>query len=872
VALLRATLPHGFGRESLLGDLAEEYRKRHAMSVSGARLWYWRMALQVSVAFLWDQVRTAPAGLGRDLRFAVRSFRRSPRFTIFTTLTLAVGVGATTSMFSVADALLLRPLPFRAPDELVRVYATEPASDEWTNVVAGATYLDWQRDARSFQAMAAFRSLNFSLPGDNYPERVRGASVTSNFFEVMGVTASLGRLPRAEDGPTAERTVVLSYALWRSRYGSDPGLLGTTIALNGQAHRVVAILPPDFRFPDHVSLYVPSPFRVPEVPGDSEDYSENRGAQYLSVIGRLKPGVGVDPARSEVAALAAGMAEAYPDTKAGEGANVVGLAEDMVGDTRATLFVLLGGVAFVMLIACANVANLLTVRASERSRELAVRMAVGAGVGRVRRQLLTEGTLLALLGGIVGFALAGWGTRVLLAIAPDDVPRLAEVSVNLHVFVFSLVLALATGLLFGLAPSVGLSERSAGLADRLHGDRAGDGRRGRLRDAVVVMEVALSMLLLIGAGLMVRTLRSLEATDPGFDPHNTLVAHVSLPTEAYPDTETLMPFYREALRRIQDLPGVESAGTMLTLPVDWAIRGTLGFSIEGRSVDPDDVPLAGYQIVSPDLFSTLRIPIRRGRGILDTDDSDSETVAVVNEALAERYWPGQDPLGRRLTFWGDPDDPETEWATIVGVVANTVKDGLDSPPEPEVFFSQAQIVMNFTTFVLRTRSDPYALVPALRAAIAEVDPSLPLYGVSSLEDVLSGSLARRRFRMFLLSVFAGAALLMAAVGLYAVLSFAVARRSREIGIRRALGARSEGVVVQVLGDGFRRVVPGLVLGVAASYALARLIQSQVYGVSTTDTLTYAASAALLAFVSVVACLLPATRAARVDPMQAIRGE
>jgi putative ABC transport system permease protein len=785
---------------------------------------------------------------------------------------LAVGIGATTSVFSVADALLLRPLQLHEPDRLVRVHATEPDLDEWNNVASGPTYLEWRDQSRSFDGMAAFRSISFNLLGDGYPQRIPGVSVTSDFFEVLGVDAALGRTPRTDDEVGEGRTVVLAHSLWRARFGSDPQILGQTLVLNGLPTTVVGVMPPEFTFPAEAEIYVTSPFRVPETPGSTVDMSDDPGAQYLSVVARLSEGVGVAAAQSEMDAISAEIERTYPDANRGEGASVVLLKDDLVGDTRATLMVLLGAVGFVMLIACANVANLLTVRASRRSRELSVRMALGAGLSRLRRQLLTESVLLSILGAVPGLLLAAWGTRALVALAPDSIPRLDEITLDARVFAFSAVLALATGLLFGLAPAVGLSDRRSGLSYRLHGNRTVEGQRSRLRDVVVVAEVALSLLLLVGAGLMVRTFQGLQGTDPGFDGRRTLVAHVSLPLSHYAEDEESAAFYDEALVGIRALPGVESAATVLTLPMHWAIRGTFGMSIEGRPDDQSDDIFAGYQVVSPDYFHTLRIPLLRGRVITDTDVPESGMVAVINEALSRRYWPNEDPVGRRLTFWGGPEDPETEWATIVGVVGNAALEGLDHPPVGEVFLAQSQVSMNRTTFVVRGAEDPYDMAPAVREVIRQIDPTLPLYGVSSMEDVVADSLAQRRFRMFLLGIFAGTALVMAAVGLYGVLSFSVAQRAREIGIRKALGAPSGGVVLRVVAQGYSRVALGLVIGLLASFGMSRFIASQVYGVSATDALTYVASASLLASVALFACWIPAARAARVDPLETIRSE
>jgi len=665
----------------------------------------------------------AGSGLVQDIRFAVRSFRRTPGFTLLAIVTLALGIAGTTSIFSVADAVLLRPLNLHDSDRLVSLWVTEPAADEWRSVVSGATVLDWETQARSFESMAAFRGVDFNLTGGDLPERIRGASITPTFFSVLDVSPALGRLPGPDDDrAAASRTVVLADEFWRARYGADPRILDRDLILNGEPYRVVAVLPAGFAFPARTLLYVPSPHQVPLTPFDREDMSADRSAGYLSVVARLRPGVSIDQAQAEMNTIAARMAADYPETKKGEGAAVVSVKEDLVGDLRPTILLLLGAVGLVLLIACANVANLLTIRASRRQRELAIRVSIGAGLPRIRRQLLTESVVLAIAGGIPGFLLAIWGTRALVALAPEGIPRLGEVSVDQRVFVFCAVATLVSGLVFGLAPLLGLSDRNAALT--LKGATDAKWRSpGRLRDVVVIAEVALTLLLVNTAVLMVRTFRTLNATDPGFDPSGVLVAHVSLPDSKYAEGEAQSAFYEGALEKIRALPGVESSGTILTLPMHWAIRGTLRFKVQGIPSDRQDDFVAGYQVASPDYFKTMRIPLRRGRVIEPTDREDTETIAVINEAMARRFWPNTDPLGRRITFWGDLDNPETEWATIVGVVGNTMIDGLDQPAEPRAYMPVSQVPMPRSTFVVRTKGDPRALAPSVRKAVEDVDPS-----------------------------------------------------------------------------------------------------------------------------------------------------
>jgi putative ABC transport system permease protein len=774
-------------------------------------------------------------------------------------------------VFSVSDALLLRPVRLPEPERLVQVYATEPALGEFSNVVAGATYLDWRAEAQSFQALAAYRRLSFNLVGGEFPQRISGVSVVPEFFDVLDVPAALGRTPRSGE-PVGSRLAVLASSFWQARFGADPDIIGRTVILNGEAHAIVGVMPPEFDFPPDASIFVTSPHRVPLQPRDLTDMSDNRGAQYLSVVGRLADGVSIAAAQAEMDGLAAQLALEFPDTQTDEGVSVVRLRDALVGEVKPTLLLLLGAVGLVMLISCANVANLLTVRVSQRGRELAVRLGLGASAARIRRQLLTESVLLSLFGGLAGFALAVGGTWGLVAMAPEGIPRLGEVEVDARVFGFSTILALVTGVLFGLAPLLGVSDRGSGLSPWLRGSLATEKYRSRLRDIVVVAEVALSLVLLVGAGLMVRTFQQLQDTDPGFDPGHTLVAHVSLPTAEYAEEGAIAALYDDVLARLRAIPEVESAATVLTLPMHWAMRGTFTFAIEGRPQDAVDFPSAGYQVVSPDYFRTLRIPLLRGRSIDGSDRIETTTVAVINQALADRYWPGEDPVGKRLTFWGDPDDPETEWATVIGVVADVTTGGLDSSPEPEVFLAHSQNALNHTTFVVRTSGDPHSVASAVRNAVKQADPALPLYGLLTMDEVVANAIAPRRYRMLLLSVFALVALAMGGAGLYGVLSFSVAQRGREIGIRKALGAPPEGVVLQVVRQGYARVLIGLFLGILVSLTLSQAIATQIYGVSATDVRTYVMAVGLLAAVALAASVVPAVHAARVDPLKAIAAE
>jgi putative ABC transport system permease protein len=669
----------------------------------------------------------------QDLRYALRGLAKNPGFLVVAVATLGIGMGAMTSLFSVADGVLLRPLPFPDPERLVVAHTTQPASGDYDEVTSGANYLDWVAQSRSFEDLAGFRRVSYSLVGGEIPHRVRGVSVTPQLFSVLGVQAFLGRtLTPALDTPGAQRTVALAYSLWQSEFGADPGILDRVVSLDGEPFTVVGVMPPGFVFPgegDRSTLLWTSPrYRVPDPPFDfGQDPSESRGAQYMEVIGRLREGVGLEAAQSEMTLIAERLADAYPEENAGEGIRLVPLHEFMVADARPLLGVLLGAVGFVLLIACANVANLLLFRASRRNREIAIRRALGASGKRLVRQLLTESVLLAALGGVLGTLLALWGTDALLSLAAEEIPRAASVGADWRTVGFELLLILGTGVVFGLAPLTQLRSRNLRTVVSEGGAHTGGPARSRLGNSLIVVEVAVSLVLLVGAGLLGRTFLTLLAVETGFDSSDTLVANVELPATKYPEDHDVATFFREVLGRLEAMPDVESAGTILTLPIRWAIRGELRVAIEGRAADPGEEPAAGFQAVSGDYFQALRIPLLRGRFLGPADGEEGQEVALVNQAMAERYWPEEDPIGRRIA-WGDPEDEDTDWVTIVGVVGNTVMDGLDGAPRPEAYHPYIQSALPYGTLVVRGTSAGADLAAAVRTAVAEVDAERPLSG------------------------------------------------------------------------------------------------------------------------------------------------
>ena len=814
----------------------------------------------------------------RDVRLGIRSLAKNPVFSLVAVATLALGIGATTSVFTVVDAVILRPLPYPESHRLVRIYGTDSQSGEDRDNVSGANFVDWCEQSTSFEALAGFVGASATVAEGDHPMRIRGVSVTPEFFSVLGVEAILGRVFSPDlDAPGDELKVVVGETFWRHELGGERDVLGSEIRLNDENFTVVGVLPQRFDYPAGTALWTAARFSVPDPPVDlGEDPAQDRGGEYIDVIGRLRPDTTLQVAQAEMAALGDHLAQEYPDSNQGESIAVLPLKESLVSEARPLLLVLLSAVGFVLLIACANVAHLHLVRATRRERELAVRVALGAGRWRITRQLLTESLVLAACGGAIGAALASKGAAALLALAPEGIPRAAEVAVDLRVMAVTAVVVLGTGVLFGLAPLPQLFRE--GLFLTMRDGRGGHSvtRGGRhLRRGLVVVQVAVSLLLVVGSGLMVRTFLSLLAVDSGLDTSRTLAAHLTLPGARYGEDSELRSFHQQLMEDLRALPEVESVGTVLTLPLHWSIRGNLTYSIQGEPRPEGERPVAGYQVVSEDYFPTLGIPLVRGRFFTEADNEETTQVALINETLARTYWPEGDPTGKRVV-WGAPDDDgtEVEWLTIVGVVGDTHVDGLDTDPRPELYMPYRQSPSRYLSLVARAAAgvDAAELAPLVRRALSAVDPQQPLHGVTTMDEALSLSLAPRRFNMFLMGVFAAAALALAAIGLYGVLSFSVAQRSHEIGIRRALGANGRDVIRQVLGEASVLVSSGLVLGVLASLALTRLLTSLIHGVVVTDPPSYLAGVLLLVAVALGAAFLPAVRASRVDPMVVLRSE
>jgi putative ABC transport system permease protein len=813
-----------------------------------------------------------------ELRHALRMLWKHRGFTAVAVFTLALGIAASTAIFSVINAVLLVPLPFEQPERLAVLWTKREG--EPRESVSPPDFLAWREAGTAFESLAAFSSVSFNLAGEGPPERLRGVSVSTHFFDVLGVGAALGTTFRADPaGQAPWQVVVLSHELWLRRFGGDPHVIGRTVRLNDRSYQVIGVMPERFVWPsitplqslaeERAELWVPAVRHdVPLFSADVEqDFSRERNIRYLRVVGRLKPGVALEGAARVMDTVAGRLAREYPDTNARAGVQVVPLREQLVGNVRHVLWMLLGAVGLVLAIACANVANLFLARSSARRQELAVRVALGASRGRLVRQLLLESVVLALVAGGLGLLGAVWGVDVLLGMGTGDLPRHTEVELDGRVLGFTLLVSVLTGVLFGLAPAVQSS------APDLHATLKGAGGRtvsgeGRSRSALVVGEVALAVVLLIGAGLLLRSLWRLQGVEPGFQTDNVLTWSLALPPGDYPDERRQGAFFQEVVSRVEALPGVTSAAAVVTLPYD-GNDIALALFIEGRPpAEPGQRRELGLQMVTPGYFRTLGIPLRRGRDFASTDTADTAPVVLVSEAAVRRFWPDEDPIGKRIRL-GSPEDG---WRTIVGVVGDVRHGGPAEEPRPEVYVPVRQSAFPFMQFVVRTRQEPMALAPAVRAAVAELDAELPLSDVRTLEAVVASATARPRFLSTLVGVFAALALLLAGVGLYGVIAYMARQRTRELGIRMALGAQPEDVLWLVLGSGMRLAVLGVGLGLLAAWAASRVMGSLLYGVSATDPLTFGGLALLVLGVTLVATWLPARRATRVDPLVALRNE
>ncbi|HUF27223.1 MAG TPA: ABC transporter permease [Gemmatimonadaceae bacterium] len=804
--------------------------------------------------------------LWSDLRYALRQLRHSPGVVAVATLTLALAIGGSTAIFSVVNAVLLRPFPFAEPERLVRVYS-EVQGQRVTISVPDIE--DWRRDARSFEELSAIHTTSYTLTGRGEAEELQGARVHAGFLSILRTAPLHGRFfSELAEQPGNDRVVVLGHELWQRRFGEDPSVIGQTIQLDDQSYEVVGVLPPGMGYPAGRELWTPAAFTP-------EQLTTQRGAHYLAAIGRLRPGVTAEAATEEMRRIAARIASEYPNTNEGYGAVVVDLREAHVGDVRRPLYILFGAVGLVVLIACANLAGLLLTRAIPRARELAIRSAVGATRTRLVRQLLTESVVLALLGAAGGVMLASWGTDALIAIRPRDIPRLDEARIDGAVLAFSITLALVTALLFGLLPALQTSGRLDLAGGLKEGGAVLSGRRGnRLRNGLVVGQLAVSLVLLAAAGLVMRSFLRLQQTDPGFNPTQVISYSISLPDSRYGTPERRLMLVEELVARTSAIPGVQHAGAVFGLPLSGFQYYISLNSLDGRPLgDAVDGPTVQVRIITPGYIPAVGMRLARGRDVQPSDRLGGARVAIVNETAARLLWPGDDPLGREFELGTRfIRGGERAGGEVVGVVRDSRDMGLAEPAGAMVFLPYAQNPTGFLSVAARTTGDPELLVPAMRTRLGELDPAIAPYDVRTLEQRMAASVAGPKFYMILLGLFAGVALVLAVLGIYGVMASAVAQRSREIGIRIALGARQSRVLREVLGRGMVLAALGLGAGLVGAVAGTRLLGTLLHEVDVLDPLTLFAVALLLAAATVMASWIPARRAARVDPLVALRAE
>lgn len=813
-----------------------------------------------------EDVREAKPGLllrniAGDLRYGFRILRNSPGFTTVVILSLALGIGANVAIFSAINAILLRPLPYKDPDRLAMLWLDNRRLNLHEDLTSYPNFEDWRSQNHVFEAMSGFTSNDFALGGTEEPLRVDGAIVDAKFFPVLGVSPTLGRVfTESEDQPGHDTVAIISDGLWRTHFGGDPQVIGRTILLNDQSCTVIGVMPPEFGFPTKL-VQIWKPLAVPQ------RAKASRGGFWMSVVGRLKPGIGIEKARAEMSAIGTRLEMQYPDNNRGYGVYVKPLLAHVVGNVRYVLYILLAAVSFVLMIACANVANLLLARGAAREREMALRSAIGAGRKRLITQLLTEGVALSLLAGTLGYFLAFAGIRLLPYVAPKGLPRLDEITMDARVLAFSALVSIVSAIIFGLTPALRISRVDLNDALREGGRSLTGGMRSqRLRTALMIAEVALAVVLLTGGGLMVRSLLALQNVQPGFRAEGVLTMHVSVPRSKYPEGAQAIAWFESVLARIQAVPGVESAGLVSDIFLS-ATPNSGNFSVEGHPDPPPEQRIeATVDTVSPGYFSTMGTPLVQGR-FFTLSDSDGKTpVVIVNQSMAKRFWPSEDPIGRRFRFGNRP------WMTVVGVVADQRRQGLERPARAETFLPFRQRPGRGLYVVIRMTGDPMRLAGLIRSEIRSLEKSAIIDHVETLEQQLSASLLLRRFETKLLTALACVALLLAAIGIYGVTYYSVAQRTHELGVRIALGAKTATLLRMVVGQAVRTTAIGAVVGLAASLALVRSLSNMLYGVSFTDPLTIAAVLLVLGLIAALASYVPARRATNVDPMIALRWE
>jgi putative ABC transport system permease protein len=794
----------------------------------------------------------------RDIRYGVRSLLKRPGFTVIALVALALGIGANTAIFSLVNAVLLRPLPFAEPDRLVWVWGNIKGGGNRASV-SPLDFLDYRQQNNTFEEFAASMQLRLNYTGGGEPERLEASGVTGNYFQALGAKPAFGRTFLLEnEKPGNDQVAILSYSLWQKRFAGDPAIINKAITLDGKSFAVLGVMPPDFSMPRAADVWVPMNF-------DIEAGMKQRKAHFLRPIGRLKAGVTMAQAQADTDAIARRLEEQYPESNSGWNLRLVSLREQLVGNTRPTLFILFGAVGFVLLIACANVANLLLVRAAGRQKEIAVRTALGAGRWRIVRQMITESVLLALAGGALGTLLALWGVKALVALSDGSLPATAQVGIDATVLGFTLLVSVLTGVLFGLAPAVRTMKLN--LSESLkEGGRSGSegARRNRTRSVLVVFESAIAVVLLIGAGLLVRSLLRLQDTSPGFDARNVLTMGVNLPRDKYDKPEKSASFFAELESRVAGLPGVEAVGLVSELPLSGQ-PNDMPYTVEGRPpVSIDQAFDDDFRRVNTNYFKALGIPFLRGRNFTEQEVRDGAQVVIITELLVRRVFPNEEPLGKRLimAFGNRPFE-------IIGIVGDIRHRALESNPAAAMYMPAYP---GSTNVVIRSKGDPASLAAAVRKEVLQIDPNQPIANVRTMDQWLERAVAGPRYRTTLLGLFALVALALASTGIYGVMSYSVSQRTHEIGVRMALGARQLDVMRLVVRQGMTLVIVGVAMGLVGAFALTRLMDSLLFGVTAKDPFTFAAVAALLTLVAFVACYLPARRATKVDPLVALRYE
>lgn len=819
-----------------------------------------------------EQVRAKRVGFGletllRDLRYGLRSLGKKPGFTLTAIIALALGIGANTAIFSVVNGVLLRSFDYAHSDRITMIWERFAQQADHKNVVSPANFLDWQKRSRSFERMAAVWDARMNFSGSGEPIEVQAQIVSAAFFPVLGVQPFIGRwFTEAEEQAGNNLVVILSHQLWQERFGADNSVLGQKVTISGRIYTIVGVMPPGFHFlNEQVQIWRPIAL------DPAEDFRKTSG-RFLRCVGRLAPGVSLQQAQSEMNVITRQLEQQYPAYNTGWGVWLVPIREQIVGDVRPILFVLLAAVGFVLLIACANVANLLLARAAARQRELALRAALGATRNRLLRQLLTESMLLSLCGAIVGVGLAYWGVALLKAFGPDNIPRLREISIDPRVLLFTFAISLITGVAFGLVPALQASR--ADMNDALkEGSRGSTGGRSVLRNIFVISEVSLALVLLVGAGLMIRSFLRLHQMKTGFESDRVLTLRVQLPGAKYPDDQKRLTFFKEAQQRIATLPGVKTIGAINFLPLTGMASST-AFNIVGQPEAPHgQEPGTEVRVINGDYFGAMGIPLLKGR-LFDERDGPSSRVTIINETMARKFFPNENPIGKQLAIlWAPPEPGKPKPIDeIIGVVGDTRETSLDRDPNAAIYWPLARESYQFMTLIVRSAVDPIQLVASIQREIRAIDPDQPVADVHTLDQVVAKSIARPRFDTMLLGIFAGVALLLASVGLYAVMNYSATQRTQEIGIRMALGAKPSDILRLVVGHGMKLTVAGIVIGIAASLALTRMMASLLFGVTATDLPTFLGVSALLAAVAFLANYIPAHRATRVNPVVALRYE